>query len=140
MFRNASLFVSSVAAASAFSGCAAFDVPASRPGMSRRETQALVETYYWQRHFPTPAYSDTQLDALLARSADPSLDGERGEEQASAVAVALAVVGDQHFARALSHQSRAVQGAIARDISYLWTHYRLDYPQTQALLQGYPNA
>jgi hypothetical protein len=140
MFRNVSLFLSSVVAASTFQGCTAFDAPDAQPGMSHRETQALVETYYWQRHSPTPSYSDLQLDALLARSADPTLDGERGEEQASAVAVALTVVGDQRFAQALSHQSRAVRKAVARDISSLWTHYRLDYPQTQALLRERPNA
>ncbi len=102
--------------------------------MSRRETRALVATYYWQRHFPTPSYTDRSVDALLARSADPTLDGEGAEWQASAVAVALSVVGDEGFAAALSHQPSAVRHAVSRDISDLWTHYQLRYPQTQALL------
>jgi len=123
-------------AVSAFEGCTAFDTPAAQPGMSRRETEALVRSYYWQRKWTSPSYSDAQLDALLAHSADPKLDGERAEEQAAAVAVALTVVGDQRFARALSRQSHKVQEAVNSEILYLWTYYRLDYPQTQALLQG----
>jgi hypothetical protein len=134
MLRNAPRFVSLVAALFVFQGCSVFDASPSRPGMSRRETAALVETYYWQRHFPTPSYTESSLDTLLARSADPTLDGASAEGQASAVAVALSVVGDQRFAEALTRQPRAVRAAVGRNISSLWRHYRLHYPQTQALL------
>ena len=65
MFRNASLFFSSIVAGFTFQGCTAFDAPASQPGMSHREVQALVKTYYWQRRFPIPSYSDDQLAAFL---------------------------------------------------------------------------
>ena len=135
MFRNGPLFLSSIAAAFMLQGCSTFDPPAARLGVSEREARALAENYYWQRRFPMSTYSDDALDAVLAHSADPTLDGERAEGQASAVAVALTVVGDQRFAAALSRQSPTVRHAVSRDISYLWTHDQLHYPQTQALLQ-----
>jgi hypothetical protein len=118
-----------------FQGCAAFESPASDAGMSRRETNVLVKNYYWKRELPIPTYTDHALDTLLAASANPKLDGALSEEQASAVAVALAVVGDERFSSALSRQSDAVKRAVARDISYMWTHYRLEYPRTRSLLE-----
>ena len=135
MFRNGSISLSLVVVAFTLQCCSTFDTPAAAVGMSHRETEALIKTYYWQRRFPTPSYSDDALDALLTASADPTLDGERAEGQASSVAVALAVVGDQRFALSLSRQPDSVRHRVGQWISYLWTHYRLHYPQTQALLQ-----
>ena len=135
MSRNGSLLLILAIGASGFQGCSTFDPPAARPGLSRRETEALIKTYYWKREFPTPSYSDKALDALLASSADPTLDGERAELQASAVAVALAAIGDARFAHSLSRQTEAVRHAVARDISLLWRRYGLHYPRTQSLLE-----
>ena len=103
--------------------------------MSRRETEALAKTFYWKPEFPTPSYSENALDALLASSADPTLDGESAELQSSAVAVALAVVGDERFALSLSRQTKSVRDAVARDISPLWMCYGLNYPRAQSLLE-----
>ena len=119
------------------SSCASFEAPAAHAGFNRREIHALVETYYWKAEYPAPSYSDQQLSDRLSASADPTLDGERAESQASAVAIALCAVGDDRFAAALSKQPEAVQRAVFRWISYFWTHYGLHYPKTQQLLHKY---
>ena len=133
--RSALLSFSLALGSTVLTSCSTLDVPASRPGMSHRETETLIKTYYWQRKFPVPSYTDEALDALLAASADPTLDGERAEVQASAVAVALTVVGDQRFAHSLSQQPATVRHRVGAWISDLWTHHQLRYPQTQALLK-----
>jgi hypothetical protein len=104
--------------------------------VSGRESRVLVNNYYWKREFPIPSYTDQELNILLAASANPKLDGALTEEQASKVAVALAVVGDERFSSVLLRQSDAVKRAVARDISPLWTHYRLEYPKTRSLLES----
>ena len=121
--------------AAALVGCATRDAPA--PGISAAEMQVLVSDYYWKRDLRTPAYSAAQLDALLRASADPTLDGARSEAQTTRLVVALASVGDQTFAAALSHQSKRVKHMVGFFISGLWTRHGLHYPQTQAVLQKY---
>ena len=115
-------------------GCASLQPADSQPGLNGRERHALTESFYWLPNQPTPTYHPEQLDALLSRSTDPTLDGGRAEMQASVVALALAAVGDELFAAALERQSVEVRQAVAREISHLWTHYRLRYPRTQAML------
>ena len=117
-------------------GCAGLSSSAeSQPGFSAHERHALAETFYWRPEQPTPRYDSERLDALLRRSTDPTLDGERAEEQTSALALALTAAGDDAFAGALARQSTAVRRAVARSgISYLWTRYGLLYPRTQAML------
>jgi hypothetical protein len=107
------------------------------PGISPDEMQVLISVYYWQRDLPAPNYTSEQLDQLLRASADPTLDGERAESQASRVAVALASVGDERFSQALSHQPGSVKHAVAREIHYMWTEHHLHYPKTQRVLQPY---
>ena len=107
----------------------------ARPGLSARERHALAESFHWRPEQPTPRYDSAHLDALLRRSADLTLDGERAEAQTSALALALATVGDEAFSAALARQSEAVRQAVAHSgIAYLRTHYRLLYPRTQAIL------
>jgi hypothetical protein len=69
----------------------------------------------------------------MDRSADSSLDGERSEGHSSAVAAALATVGDDRFSAALMTRRGAVQVAVIKKVQYLWTHYELSYPKTQAI-------
>ena len=82
-------------------------------------------------------YTTEQLDALLRRSADPTLDGEYAEGQTSAVVWALASVGDDRFSRAIGRQPEEVKRAVARDVVALWRRYGLHYPKTQRVLQPY---
>ena len=122
-------------------GCVALagnptDDPAA-PDISPDEMQVLISVYYWQRDLPTPKYTSEQLDRLLRASADPTLDGERAESQASRVAVAVASVGDDRFSQALSRQPASVKRAVARDIHYMWTRYHMHYPKTERVLQPY---
>lgn len=124
-----------LASAFIFPGCTVFDPPAARPGISHREAGVLTKYYYWRPPYPVPSYTEEALDALLFRSADPTLDGEYAEGQMSTVVIALAVIGDEKFAAALSRQSPEVLRAVSHDISYLWTKFELSYPRTQALLQ-----
>ena len=107
------------------------------PGISPDEMQVLVSVYYWRRDLHAPKYTSEQLDLLLRASADPTLDGERAESQASRVAVALASVGDDRFSRALSRQPAGVKRAVARELHYMWTRYQMHYPKTQRVLQPY---
>jgi len=122
-------------------GCVALagnprDDPAA-PGISPKEMQVLISVYYWQRDMPAPKYTSEELDRLLRASADPTLDGERAESQASRVAVALASVGDDRFSQALSRQLASVKRGVAREIRYLRTNHGLYYPKTEALLRPY---
>jgi hypothetical protein len=134
MLHNASFFVFLVAAPLILQGCSAFDVQAARSGISHRESRALTEAFYFGQYSRTPSFTEQSLNALLASIRD-TRNAELGEGQASLAAIALAVVGDDRFARALSNQPVAVRRIVGRDISYLWTHYKLRYPHTQALLQ-----
>ena len=97
----------------------------------------LVSDYYWHAGTPPPRYTSEQLDALLRRSADPTLDGGNAEQQASRVAVALAAVGDDQFSQILAYQHPNVKRAVAREVRYLWTNHGLHYPKTEALLRPY---
>src|SRR5262245_37885766 len=116
-------------------GCATHD--AAAPGISSQEMRVLVSDYYWQPNMPAPRYTSNQLDALLRASADPTLDGERSEAQTSRLVVALASVGDERFAEALSLQSVRVKHMVAFFISVLWKRDGLHYPRTEAVLQKY---
>jgi hypothetical protein len=133
-------------------GCTTLQPPDAQPGLNAREQRALRECFYWQPALPTPwtartgngmpigtpIYTSEQLDDRLRRSADPSLDGERAELQASELALALAAAGDEAFSAALARQTRQVREAVARSaVTYLWTHYHLHYPETEAMLQPY---
>ena len=116
-------------------GCATHD--AAAPGLSAAEMRVLVSDHYWNRDLPTPTYSAAQLDALLRASADPTLDGERSEAQTTRLVVALASVGDQKFAEALSRQSKRVKHMVGFFISGFLTRHNLRYPRTQLVLQKY---
>ena len=105
----------------------------SKVGVNSSEMLALKETYYWEDRYDLPTFKTGELEALMDRSADPSLDGEHAEGQSSAVAVALVTVGDQRFAIALMSRSTDVQNAVIGDVEYMWMHYGLDYPKTQAI-------
>ena len=107
------------------------------PGISPDEIQVLTSVYYWQRELHAPKYTLEQLDRLLRASADPTLDGERAESQASRVAVALASVGDDRFSQALSPQGASVKRAVAGFIHYMWTQYHMHYPKTERVLKPY---
>jgi hypothetical protein len=106
-------------------------------GMSAEEIRVLVSEYYWHRGTPPPHYSSEQLDSLLRASADPTLDGAQAEQQASRVAVALAVVGDEKFSQVLARQPSKVKRAVAYEIRYMWINGGLHYPRTEALLGPY---
>ena len=106
-------------------------------GISPDEMQVLISVYYWQRDLHAPKYTSEQLDRLLRASADPTLDGERAESQASRVAVALASVGDDRFSQALSPQGASVKRAVAGFIHYMWTQYHMHYPKTERVLKPY---
>ena len=129
------ILVAAVAVTSltALAACATHD--AGLPRISDHEMQVLVSDYYWQRDLPVPRYTSEQLDELLRASADPTLDGERAESQASRVAVALVSVGDERFSQALSDQPASVKRAVAREIHYMWTRHHLHYPKTKRVLQ-----
>lgn len=66
-------------------------------------------------------------------SAYPKLDGEYAEAQATALSIALASVGDKCFAKTLATRNRDVQVSVIHYIDYMWTHYKLRYPRTQAI-------
>jgi hypothetical protein len=102
-------------------------------GISKAEMAALKVNHYWKEDYKPPTFGPGELEALMDRSTDPTLDGEYGEVQSSDVAVALATVGDERFAKALTTRSREVQVAVIRSVSYMWIDYRLHYPQTQAI-------
>ncbi|HEU5245750.1 MAG TPA: hypothetical protein VFU09_01535 [Candidatus Udaeobacter sp.] len=103
---------------------------AAASGISAEEMHVLVGNYYWKRDLSAPSYTSAQPDMLLRASANPTLDGERAEAQTSRLAVALACVGDEKFAEALSRQSDRVKHMVAFFISTLWTRFDLRYPRT----------
>ncbi len=115
-------------------GCVILQPPAERPGINRREMDALVQSYYWQRNSPVPSYTPAELSGLLRALENPRLDGESAELAFSRVVLALAVVGDEAFAKALSQQSAFVRKRLSRDLPYLWPRYQLKYPRTRNLL------
>src|SRR5215471_5361902 len=127
MYSHIAKFVLVVTPCVALAGEPTHD-PAA-PGISPDEMQVLISVYYWQRDLQAPKYTSEQLDRLLHASADPMLDGERAESQASRVAVALASMGDDRFSQALSRQSASVKRAVAREIHYMWTRYHMHYPK-----------
>ena len=102
-------------------------------GISKAEMNALKENYYWEEGDIPPSFGPGELERRMDRSADPSLDGERAEGQSSAVAAALATVGDERFSATLATRSREVQAAVIGDVRYMWTHYGLHHPKTQAI-------
>lgn len=124
-----------VSSTTALLGCATRD--AAAPGVSAQEMQVLVSDYYWHAGTPLPRYTPEQLHGLLRRSADPTLDGANAEQQASRVAVALAVVGDEQFSHVLAQERPSVKRAVTREIRYLWTNHGLHYPKTEELLRPY---
>jgi hypothetical protein len=119
----------------AVASCATYDTAA--PGITAEEMSVLVSEYCWQPNAQPPHYTSEGLDALLRASADPTLDGARSEAQTSRLAVALAAVGDQRFAEALSQQSYRVKHMVAFFISDLWKRHGFHYPRTEAVLQKY---
>lgn len=132
------LWFSAVTVGCLFQGGCAFDPPASRPGISRREAQVLRHSYVWFGQLPSgksPHYTGEELASLFAESADPTLAGERAESHTYALALALAAVGDDRFATALSRQPTAIQQPVLRDVSPLWLKGGLHYPRTEALLK-----
>ena len=135
MYSRLAKFLLVVTSAVALAGTVTHD--AAAPGISPDEMQVLVSDYYWQRDLAAPRYTSEQLDHLLRASADPTLDGERAESQASRVAVALTSVGDDRFFSALSRQPASVKRAVAREIQYMWTRHHLHYPKTERVLQPY---
>ena len=122
-------------AATAFGSCSTYT--AAAPGISPAEERVLEASYYWHRGQKPFTYTPEQLDHLLRRSADATLDGERAESQTSAVVWALATVGDDAFSQAVRRQSEAVKRAVGRDIEDLWRRYGLHYPKTESVLQPY---
>ena len=118
-----------------FSGCSTYT--AAAPGISPDEERALTSDYYWRAGTRPRSYTSAQLDTLLRASVDPTLDGEYAEAQASRVAVALTSVGDRRFSEAILRQSDTVKQAVAREVMYLWTRHKLDYPLTVRALRPY---
>ena len=134
MYSRIAKFLLVVTGSVALAGNPTLD-PAA-PGISRDELQVLTSVYYWRRELHAPKYTSEQLDRLLRASADPTLDGERAESQASRVAVALASVGDDRFSQALSPQGASVKRAVAGFIHYMWTQYHMHYPKTERVLKA----
>jgi hypothetical protein len=116
-------------------GCATQD--AAAPSINSEEMRVLTSDYYWHRGTPLPRYTSEQLDALVRASADPTLDGAYAEQQASRVAVALALVGDARFSEVLARQPPNVKRAVAHEIRYMWMKHGLQYPKTEVLLRPY---
>jgi len=110
---------------------------ATAPGISPNEMRVLVAEYYWQPERKPFTYTPEQLDRLLRRSADPSLDGEYAEGQTASVVWALVFVGDDRFSHAVAREPEEVKRAVARDVSDLWRRHGLRYPKTQRVLQPY---
>lgn len=109
------------------------------PGISPAEMHALKESYYWGEHHSPRSFGPGDLEKLMDRSADPTLDGERAEGQTTALAVALTSVGDETFSTLLASRSLEVQASVTRGLfANLWTHYKLHYPKTQAIAASIP--
>src|SRR5438046_7123481 len=118
MYSRMLVVAAAVTSLDALAACAAHD--ASAPRISDQEMQVLVSDYYWQRDLPVPRYTSEQLDELLRASADPTLDGERAESQASRGAVALGSVGEERCSQALAHQAGSGKRATARESDDMW--------------------
>ena len=103
------------------------------PGISNAEMNALTENFYWKQEYEIPTYGQGELEKLMDRSADPTLDGEYSEGQTTAILVALATVGDERFAETLATRSHEVQGAVLRSCRFMWRTYPLDHPKAQAI-------
>lgn len=82
-----------------------------------------------------PSYSDAALKQLFRRSLQP-LDGEEAGTYATVLAIALADVGDERFARVLQEMPVAVRRAVARRVEWMWQSAGLDYPRTRAVVRG----
>jgi len=102
-------------------------------GISTREMRVLQESWGWLPEYTPPKYSVAELETLMDRSSDPTLDGEYAEGQCAALSVALASEGDDCFAKVLMTRNSDVQAAVIRRVDYLWNHYKLRYPHTQAI-------
>lgn len=97
----------------------------------------LADGWAWRRKWDHAFYSDHELIALMEKSTDPSLDGERAENYSLELAGALATVGDQRFAHLHASRSGVVKKAVAFHSHFLWDYYHLLYPETQAILQPF---
>jgi len=137
MYSRFFLYPVAVSILSALAGCATQDVAA--PGISPKEMNVLVSSYYYQVVPHEPRYTSEQLDELFRASDNPTLDGEAAELQTARVTIALASVGDERFSQALSRHSARIKRAVARDIQHMWTLYHLHYPKTERVLQHTPN-
>jgi hypothetical protein len=102
-------------------------------GISKAEMKALTENFYWEREYEVPTYGPGELEKLMDRSADPTLDGEYAEGQTTAILVALANVGDKRFAATLATRSHEVQVAVLGSCRFMWRTYPLSHPKTQAI-------
>jgi hypothetical protein len=117
------------------SACSTYSTAA--PDISPNEMRVLVAQYYWQPDRKPFTYTSEQLDRLLRRSADPTLDGEYAEAQTASVVWALVFVGDERFSQAVAREPDEVKRAVARDVENLWRRHGLHYPKTQRVLQPY---
>ncbi len=138
MWPKPRFLLSVVTVVSTLLGGCVFTTPESRAGISRREADALGDSYGWLRNLsPTDSagYTDDFLASLFVKSNDPTLDGDRAESYSSELALALAVAGDDRFARALLRQPETIRRAVLSYVSRFWTQYRFHYPRTEALLK-----
>jgi hypothetical protein len=108
-------------------------VPDSAPGINPAENAALISTYYWKPEFGIPTHDRSSLAALMDKSVDPELDGERAEGHSSSLVTALASTGDDFFASVLESRSEEVQKSVEYFVSSAWTFNKLKYPKTQAI-------
>jgi hypothetical protein len=106
-------------------------------GISKAEMKALTENFYWKQEYEIPTYGPGELEKLMDRSADPTLDGEYAEGQTTAILVALATVGDERFAATLATRSHEVQVAVLGSCRFMWRTYPLDHPKTQAIAEKF---
>ncbi|MFN0080642.1 MAG: hypothetical protein ACKVY0_29590, partial [Prosthecobacter sp.] len=103
-------------------------------GLSNDEKSALRQSFYWKPEFGESRYAGDSLAQLMAKSVDEVFQyGEKGENHASELALALTTVGDVEFARQLSAQPTNVQGLVLDLIGSLWRRYGLSYPLTQSI-------
>jgi hypothetical protein len=108
-------------------------IPDSAPGINQAENAALISTYYWKPEFGVPVHDRGSLAALMDKSVDPELDGERAEGHSSSLVMALASTGDDFFASVLESRSEEVQKSVECFVSSAWTFNKLNYPRTQAI-------
>lgn len=109
-------------------------VPSAAPSISGPEAKALKGSFYWSRAQGPLTLGKEELSRLMSRSTIERLQyGEDGESHASALALALATLGDQDFSEVLSVQTPQVQRIVTRNIDGLWKRYGLSYPLTQGI-------